>query len=80
MAMSPQGQKGAEMEQVSEMLRRYSHRAEEYPFLSRQTHRIVKDGRTVSEPININENIMHYVQDTALLISRIDGSVELFLL
>ena len=64
------------MEQATELLRRYAHSAEEYPFLARQTHRIVKDGRTVTERININENIMHYVQDTALLISRIDGSLD----
>lgn len=63
------------MGQAEKMLRRYTHAADEYPVLARQTHRIVKNGTTVNEPININENIMHYVQDTALLISRIDGSL-----
>ncbi len=64
------------MNQIAEMLQRFTHSPEEYPFLARQTHRIMQNGKTVNERININENIMHYVQDTALLISRIDGSLD----
>jgi len=64
------------MDQASELLQRYSHAAGEYPVFARQTHRIMKNGALTNEQININENLMHYVQDTALLISRIDGSLD----
>ena len=57
-------------------IEQYIHSIKEYPVLSRQTHFVIRDGKITSEVIGINENIMHYVQDTALLISRIDGSVN----
>lgn len=63
------------METLAELTERYTHAPEEYPVLSRQTHKVFKDGRMVSETIDINENLIHYVQDTALLISVIDGTV-----
>lgn len=59
-----------------DFVNKYIHTADEFPVLSRQTHFLVKDGKIVSETIGINENLMHYVQDTALLISKIDGSLE----
>ena len=59
-----------------ELIKRFSHTAEDYPFFSRQTHKVLRNKQIVSETININENLIHYVQDTALLISRIDGSIE----
>ena len=55
---------------------RFLHTREEYPVLSRQTHKVQSDGRIISEPININENLIHYVRDTALLISVIDGTCK----
>ena len=60
----------------NDFVNKYCHAPEEFPVLSRQTHFLVKDGKIVSETIGINENLMHYVQDTALLISKIDGSLE----
>lgn len=65
----------AEKEQTMKT-EQYIHSIKEYPVLSRQTHFVIRDGKITSEVIGINENIMHYVQDTALLISRIDGSVN----
>ncbi len=62
------------MEKLKDLLERYTHLPEEYPVLSRQTHKVMKDGRILSETIDINENLIHYVQDTALLISVIDGT------
>lgn len=59
---------------ADELLRRYVHAPDEFPVLRQQTHKILKDKSIVSERININENLIHYVQDTALLISEIDGS------
>jgi len=67
------------MENVSieEMKKRYYHNPEEYPLLRQQTHKLMRDGRMTSEVIPINENLIHYVQDTALLISIIDGTVAI---
>lgn len=59
-----------------ELIERYTHQPEEYPVLMQQTHKVVKDKKIVTERININENLIHYVQDIALLISVIDGSLE----
>ncbi|MBR3154003.1 MAG: hypothetical protein IKF10_03260, partial [Lachnospiraceae bacterium] len=57
----------AEKEQTMKT-EQYIHSIKEYPVLSRQTHFVIRDGKITSEVIGINENIMHYVQDTALLI------------
>ena len=57
-------------------VKKYIHTADEYPVLSRQTHFVIRDGQIVAETIGINENLMHYIQDTALLISKIDGSIK----
>ena len=65
-----------DMNANKEFIKKYIHTAEEYPVLSRQTHFIIRDGKIVAETIGINENLMHYVQDTALLISKIDGSIK----
>ncbi|MBO7729633.1 MAG: hypothetical protein J6S31_02120 [Lachnospiraceae bacterium] len=59
-----------------DLIKKYVHLPEEYPVLMQQTHKIIKDKKMVNERININENLIHYVQDTALLISEIDGSLE----
>ena len=58
---------------ADDLLKKYSHTSGEYPVLAEQTHKVLRDGSIVSERININENLMHYLKDTALLISRIDG-------
>ena len=59
-----------------EMLEKYSHGSSEFPVLKEQTHKILRDGKRVSERIEINENIVHYLKDTALLISKIDGRLD----
>lgn len=59
---------------IEELIENYTHEPEEFPVLMRQTHKVLRDGKIVNERIGINENIVHYVQDTALLISVIDGS------
>lgn len=59
-----------------EMLEKYSHDSSEFPVLKEQTHKILRDGKRVSERIEINENIVHYLKDTALLISKIDGRLD----
>lgn len=64
------------MESTKELLSRYSHSPDEFPVLMQQTHKVLKDRKIVNERININENLIHYVQDTALLISEIDGSLK----
>lgn len=64
------------MKTVEELIEQYAHKAKEFPVLSKQTHRIIRNGRIVNERININENIIHYVRDTALLISKIDGRLS----
>lgn len=64
------------MANAKELLEKYRHEPEEYPVLMQQTHKIIKNGSMVNERININENLIHYVQDTALLISEIDGSLS----
>ena len=64
------------MPTVEELLRQYAHTPEEYPVFARQTHRVLKDGGIVSEQIELNENLIHYVQETALLISVIDGTAD----
>lgn len=61
------------MDTEAELLAKYSHSAEEFPVLAKQTHKVLRDGKIVNERININENIIHYLQDTAQLISVIDG-------
>ncbi len=61
---------------AEELLEKYSHSPEEFPVLMEQTHKIIRDKKMISEKININENIIHYVQDTALLISVIDGRLS----
>lgn len=58
------------------LLRQFSHSPEEFPVLARQTHKVLRDGRIVNERININENLVHYIRDTALLISVIDGRLQ----
>ena len=60
----------------TDLLTKYSHRPEEFPVLKEQTHKVLRNGTIVNERININENIINYVQDTALLISVIDGSLS----
>ena len=60
----------------TDLLTKYSHRPEEFPVLKEQTHKVLRNGTIVNETININENIINYVQDTALLISVIDGSLS----
>ncbi len=62
------------MADAKEMIENYAHAPEEFPVLMQQTHKVLRDGKIVNERIGINENIIHYVQDTALLISVIDGS------
>ena len=64
------------MERADELLSKYSHVPEEFPVLAMQTHKILRDGKTVTERININENVIHYLKDTALLISVIDGRLS----
>ena len=64
------------MTQAKELLKRYAHIPEEFPVLAEQTHKILRKGKIVNERININENIIHYVQDTAHLISVIDGRLS----
>ena len=61
------------MQTEEELLTQYTHSAEEFPVLAEQTHKVLRNGKIVNERININENIMHYLQDTAQLISVIDG-------
>ena len=63
------------MADLEELLERYTHAPEEFPVFARQTHQVLKSGGIVSERIDINENLIHYVQETALLISVIDGTV-----
>lgn len=64
------------MPTLDELLNKYSHSPDEFPVLKNQTHKIIIDNKSQSTPININENIVHYIQDTALLISIIDGSLN----
>lgn len=64
------------MSNIDKLMERYSHSADEFPFLSMQTHKVLRNGSVVNEQININDNIINYVQDTALLISEIDGSLK----
>ncbi|MDE7036845.1 MAG: phosphoribosyltransferase domain-containing protein [Lachnospiraceae bacterium] len=64
------------MADVEEMFEKYRHKPDEYPILMNQTHKVIKNGSMVNERININENLIHYVQDTALLISEIDASLS----
>lgn len=59
-----------------DLINQYSHSDNEFPVLSQQTHKVIRNGAIVNEKININDNIINYVQDTALLISIIDGSVK----
>lgn len=60
----------------TDLLQNYSHCADEFPVLSQQTHKVLRDRSIVNERININDNLINYVQDTALLISEIDGSLK----
>ena len=62
---------------INELLEKYTHRPDEYPVLCKQSHMIqVKPDAAGQETANINDTLIHYVRDTALLISRIDGSLE----
>ena len=61
---------------AEELLKKYAHAPEEFPVLAEQTHKVLRDGKPVNERININDNIIHYVRDTALLISVIDGRIS----
>ena len=61
------------MSTVKELLEKYAHVPEDFPVLMEQTHKILRDKKIINERININENIIHYVTDTARLISEIDG-------
>lgn len=58
------------------MIEKYAHKPEEFPVLKEQTHKVLKNGLIVNEVININENLINYLQDTARLISVIDGSLD----
>lgn len=64
------------METLRPTIEQFVHTKDEYPVLSRQTHKMMRGREIVTERININENLMHYVQDTALLISLIDGTID----
>ncbi len=64
------------MKTAEELIKDYAHMPEEFPVLAEQTHKVLHDGKTVNEKININENIIHYIKDTALLISAIDGRLN----
>ena len=59
-----------------ELLKQYAHSDEEFPVLHKQTHKVLRNGKIINERININENIIHYVKETALLISVIDGRLN----
>ena len=61
------------MATVTELLDKYAHSPEDFPILMEQTHKILRDRKIINERINVNENIIHYVTDTARLISEIDG-------
>ncbi len=61
---------------LDDLLKKYTHAPEEFPVLAEQTHTLLRDKTRIREKININENIVHYVQDTAQLISEIDGSLK----
>jgi len=60
---------------LDELIAKYCHESQEFPILAKQTHKIIRDRKMVNERININENLIHYLKDTALLISVIAGSV-----
>ena len=64
------------MKTEEELLKKYTHAPEEFPVLAEQTHKFLHDGKIVNEKINVNENIIHYIKDTALLISVIDGRLN----
>ncbi len=64
------------MKTEEELLHNYTHSPEEFPVIAEQTHKLLRDGKVVNETINVNENIIHYVKDTALLISAIDGRLN----
>ena len=59
-----------------ELLAKYVHRENEFPVLAEQTHKVLRNGKIVNERININENIIHYIKETARLISIIDGRLN----
>ena len=58
------------------LLEKYVHTEEEFPVLAEQTHKVLRDGRIISKKININDNIIHYIKNTARLISMIDGRLN----
>ena len=64
------------MKTAAELLLNYKHLPEEFPVLAKQTHKVLRNGKIVNEVININENIIHYLMETALLISVIDGRLN----
>lgn len=62
--------------EANHLIERYAHAPDEFPILREQTHKVLKNGGIVNERVNINENLINYLQDTARLISEIDGSLE----
>lgn len=64
------------MRPEEELLKKYAHSDEEFPVLHKQTHKVLRNGKIINERININENLIHYVKETALLISVIDGRLN----
>lgn len=62
---------------ITELLDKYTHASEEFPVLNRQSHMVqLKPDIAGQETANINDTLIHYVRDTALLISKIDGSLD----
>ena len=64
------------MRTAEELLLNYRHSADEFPVFAEQTHKVLCNGRIVNKRININENIIHYLTETARLISVIDGRLN----
>ena len=64
------------MKTAEELLHIFAHKPEEFPVLARQTRKVLRNGKIISKRININDNLMHYLRDTALLISKIDGRLN----
>ena len=58
------------------LIEKYAQKPDEFPVLKEQTHKVLKNGGIVNERVNINETLINYLQDTARLISEIDGSLE----
>ena len=61
---------------LNELLARYRHSPEEFPVLRRQSHMVqLRPDVAGQETADINDTLVHYLRDTALLISQIDGSL-----